>query len=168
MMEKAHTAAAISSDCSAASSALASSAVTAQPPPSLEDFSLVPGDLQSLILAHSAAPLHTCQASAALLSDPSLLTLWLLKAAAAGLIKKPLKKAVKLQCWAACVELLGSPYTDWMWDQQWEYAVYHAAEAGQTHIVQQLLDNMACYWPQGNPWNKDMNDTQLLDLRYRE
>jgi hypothetical protein len=167
MMRTAHTAAAITIDCSAAASAPVSSA-SAQLRPSLEDFSLLPGDLQSLILAHSAAPLHTCQASAALLSDPSLSTLWLLRAAAAGLIKKPLKKAVKLQCWAACVELLGSPYTNWMWDQQWEYAVYHAAEAGQTQVVQQLLDKMACYWPQGNPWNKDMNDTQLLDLRYSE
>jgi hypothetical protein len=146
------------------------SLVKAQPLLSLEGFSLLPADLQSLILAHSAAPLHTCQASAVIRQDPKLSVLWLLKAAAARLIEDPFKTAVKLQWWSACLQLLNHA-EDWEWSERWDYAVYHAAEAGQAQVVQQLLGKWACHRPLEDPWaakDKFVSDTYLTDLKHSE
>jgi hypothetical protein len=100
-----------------------------------------------------------------------LSALWLTKAAA-DLIQDPLRKAVKLQWWAACVELLDDA-VQWEWLDQWDYVVYHAAEAGQSQVVQQLLEKWACHQPQEGPWAEDTHDLDrddivFLDRRYSE
>jgi hypothetical protein len=106
-------------------------------------------------------------------SDLGLSLLWLRTAAAAGLIKDPVSKAVKLQWWAACVELLEDMAQDGqMWAALWHCAVDHAAEAGQAQVIQQLLDKWERHRPQEDPWAGDMyeidHDRYLMDLRYSE
>jgi hypothetical protein len=63
----------------------------------------LPPHLQMMVLAHAAAPLQTCRASACIKEDPQLLYTRLL---ADVRIKQPLMAAAKLQQWDTCLMLL--------------------------------------------------------------
>jgi hypothetical protein len=70
------------------------------------------------------------------------------------------------------MELLGNPKY-WEWSTRWDCAMYHAAEAGQSQVVQQLLEKWACHQPQEGPWAEDTHDLDrddivFLDRRYSE
>jgi hypothetical protein len=122
----------------------------ASPPPA--SFSNMPVHLQSLILAHAAAPLTTCQASAAIVKDQALLDTWVLQAAAAGTLKTPLQTAAEQGWWHLCSQLLPNMVFSRS-DCQHSIALYHAAKAGQVELVQQLLSRGAWdMYPGMFPW----------------
>jgi ankyrin repeat protein len=73
-------------------------------------FSCLPSHLQSLILAHGGAPLNTCKAAAAIVSDAALLASWLM-------VRRPVLLLLfacdRLKRWDVCQHLLSldSRYT---------------------------------------------------------
>jgi hypothetical protein len=102
-------------------------------------FSDLPLPLQSSILAHAAAPLNTCQASAALVNDQHLLETWLLQAAAAGTLKQPMAVAAQHKQWQVCFKLLDSQEFAGF-EHQHSIALYAALADGQLGLVSQLLE----------------------------
>jgi hypothetical protein len=95
-----------------------------------------------MVLAHAAAPFTTCQASSAIVKDQALLDTWVLQAAAAGTLKKPVQVAAEQGWWHLCSQLLTNMVFS---DSRSQHciALYYAAKAGQVELVQQLLDKGA-------------------------
>jgi hypothetical protein len=118
--------------------------------PCLDILANLPTGLHPLILAHAAAPLDTCKASAAILQDPGHLAAWMTAAAAEGKLQKPVQVAAELGQWKVCSILLqnveGHVYPNF----DLSLALYDATEAGQVQLVQQLLEKGA--WA-SEPWS---------------
>jgi hypothetical protein len=99
-------------------------------------FSDLPVYLQSLVLALSGAPLHTCRAGAAIAEEPHLTALWLV--ARVGL---PLWVAARRALWGACHHLLSiKHYSPSI--QEVRAALVVLASNGQAQLVRHLLDYM--------------------------
>jgi hypothetical protein len=85
-----------------------------------------------------------------------------MRAAAAGLVKEPLRKAAELKWWGACAALLEC-LDDLKGKDgiQHSIALYHAAQAGQAGLVQGLLSKGA--WAE-LPWTNDINGGELSTI----
>jgi hypothetical protein len=126
------------------------------PVPCLHIFAGLPTHLLSLILAHAAAPLDTCKASAAILETADHLAAWMTAAVAEERLQKPVQLAAELKQWKVCSILLQTAEID-DGDDNYDIstALWHAAEAGQLKLVEQLLAKGG--WRE-TPWSEPLGD----------
>jgi hypothetical protein len=86
--------------------------------------------------------LITCKAAAAILDDQQLLEVWMVQAAATGIVKQPLLVAAEHKWWQICFTLLGSMEFVAL-EHQHTIALWTAMEEGELGFVRQLLEMAA-------------------------